>query len=233
MNEINTAAEASDQKPSPAESVPSNPTETSKNASDPPEGSKPTIDVSKLPKIRRRTYVLDRRRQYRTAFLTSSLAALLLIIVNTAFIILRSSQTMAITAAAPELGSTLSQQDSRTGTMLILASVIFVIGVFVITIAETHRTAGAVYAVCRALERVSDGDYRTPLRLRPTDNLRNLRNPFNEMVSTLRKQALAQADDLDRLTKLATAGTDNATLAEELSLLAEKNRKLGGFENQA
>ena len=179
MNDINSTAVASDEKSPGIESKPSNTVGTSKIASDPPEGSKPAIDVSKLPRIRRRSYVLDRRRQYRTALLTSGLAALLLIIVNTAFILLRTSQTMAITASAPQLGSTLTQQDSRTGTMLILASVIFVIGVFVITIAETHRTAGAVFAVCRALEGVSDGDYRTPLRLRPTDNLLDLRSPFD------------------------------------------------------
>ena len=204
MNDINSTAVASDEKSPGIESKPSNTVGTSKIASDPPEGSKPAIDVSKLPRIRRRSYVLDRRRQYRTALLTSGLAALLLIIVNTAFILLRTSQTMAITASAPQLGSTLTQQDSRTGTMLILASVIFVIGVFFITISETHRTA----------------------------NLLDLRSPFNEMISTLRKQALAEADDLDRLAESATAGTDNATLAEELKALAAKNRELGGFEKQ-
>lgn len=191
------------------------------------------VDVSKLPRIRRRTYVLDRGRQFRTAFLTSGLAALLLLIVNTAFTILRDSQTIAISAAAPQLGSTLSQQDSRLSTILILVSIVFVIGVFVITIAETHRTAGAVHATYRALEGVSDGDYLTPLRLRPKDNLRDLREPFNEMISTLRKQALADADALDLLAKAAMeTDADTSALAEELGGFATKKRELGGIKKQ-
>ena len=196
----------------------------------PEDGSKPTVDVSKLPRIRRRTYVIDKRRQYRTALLTSGLAALLLIIVNTAFTLLRTSQTMAISSAAPMLGSTLSQQDTRVGLMLIAASIVFVIGVFVITIAETHRTAGAVYAMYGALERVADGDYRTPLRLRPQDNLRDLRAPFNEMISTLRKQALA---DAEALTKLAKSAAENPHLAKQLNALADQKRKAAEADTTA
>lgn len=199
-----------------------------KSRSDRPT-DKPTIDVDKLPKIRRSRYVIDRRRQYRTALLTSGLAMILLIIVNTAFTVLRSSQTMVISAAAPQLESTLSQQDARVGMMLILVSIIFVIGVFAITIAETHRTAGAVYAVHRALERVVDGDYCTPLRLRPNDNLRDLRAPFNEMISTLRKTALADAEELDELAQAIASGTiDRPTLAERLTKRAAVKRALGG-----
>jgi methyl-accepting chemotaxis protein len=193
------------------------------------QDARPKIDVSKLPKIRRRSYMIDRGRQIRTAMLTSGLAAILLLIVNTAFTILRNSQTTAISSAAPQLESSLSQQDARVGTMLILVSIIFVIGVFILTIAETHRTAGAVLATYRSLEKVADGDFLTPLRLRPKDNLRDLRGPFNEMISSLRKQALADADALDSLAKAATAAdVDTAALAEALGDLAVKKRELGG-----
>lgn len=227
MNDANTPLEATDAKPPTVEREPATTPAVQASGNGPTEDARPTIDVSKLPKIRRTSYVIDRRRQYRTALLTSSMAALLLLIVNTAFTLMRNSQMEVISSVAPRLQSTLVQQDARIGTMLILASVIFVVGIFVITIAETHRTAGAVYAVERALERVADGDFRTPLRLRPHDNLRDLRAPFNDMVSTLRKHAAADAEALDRL---ADAANENPALADELRALAAKKRELGGVK---
>lgn len=233
MNDTSTTVGTSGKEPPTIQGGSSKTVDPASATSGPSLDTPIKVDVSKLPRIRRRSYVIDRSRQIRTALLTSGLAAILLGIVNTAFTILRSSQTMAISVAAPQLESTLSQQDARIGTILILVSIIFVIGVFAITIAETHRTAGAVHATYRALERVSDGDYLTPLRLRPKDNLLDLRNPFNEMISTLRKQALADADALDLLAKSATAAdVDTAALAKELGALSAKKRELGGIETK-
>ena len=82
MHDSTTTHETTGQKPSPAEHMPSHSDEPPTTATDSTGNPKPVIDVSKLPRISRRTYVLDRRRQYRTAFLTSGLAAILLIIVN-------------------------------------------------------------------------------------------------------------------------------------------------------
>jgi methyl-accepting chemotaxis protein len=175
------------------------------------------------PPFRRRRYVLDKRRQYRTAALTSGLAILLLVEVNVAFSILRTSQTIVLTAAAPELGPILDAQDTRVGTMLIVISIVFVVGIFVLTIAETHRTAGAVYAVKQRLMRLRDGDYRVTLNLRPRDNLRDLMEPFNDVVASLRDRALADAAELERLADEAGDGTPlGATLRE----LAQQKRHL-------
>jgi len=175
------------------------------------------------PPFRRRHYVIDKRRQYRTAALISGLAILLLVVVNVAFSILRTSQTIVLTAAAPELGPILDAQDTKVGTMLIVISVVFVVGIFVLTIAETHRTAGAVYAVKQRLIRLRDGDYRVALNLRPRDNLRDLTEPFNDMVASLRDQVLADAAELERL---ADEAGDRSALGAELRELAQRKRIL-------
>ena len=53
------------------------------------------------------------------------------------------------------------------------------------------------------------------------------------MISTLRKQALADADVLDLLAKgAAAADVDTAALAKELGALAAKKRELGGTETK-
>jgi methyl-accepting chemotaxis protein len=177
------------------------------------------------PRVRRRRFVIDRRRQLRAAALTSLLAVVLLIVVNTAFSILRTSQSEVLATAAPQLRAALEAQDARLGMLLIVVSVIVVTGVFVITIAETHRTAGAIFALKQRLDRVRDGDYRVTLKLRSRDTLLDLRDPFNEMVASLRDSTLTDARRLDRL---ADAASENPDLAAELRTFAEEKRTIAG-----
>jgi len=158
----------------------------------------------------------------RTAALTAGVSIFLLVVVNIAFAVMRTSQSMVLSSAAPQLGPILEKQDATFGTMLMVISAIFVVGVVAITIAETHRTAGAIYAVKQRLERVRDGDFQVNLRLRKRDTLRDLVVPFNEMVSSLRNRVVAEADELDRL---ADEAGDSA-LAPRLRELAEKKRDI-------
>jgi methyl-accepting chemotaxis protein len=189
-----------------------------------------TSGASTLPPVRprvyRRQYLVDRKRQLRTVVLTAGVTLFLLAIVNIAFGVMRASQSMVLSAAAPQLGPILEQQDSSFATTLLVISLIFVGGVSIITIAETHRTAGAIYAVKQRLERVRDGGLRVTLDLRKRDTLRDLMAPFNEMVASLRDRVLADADELDRLADEASSATaDPAVLAARLRELAEQKRE--------
>jgi methyl-accepting chemotaxis protein len=175
------------------------------------------------PHIARRRYVVDARQQYKSAALICGLALFLLVTFNIAFAVMRSSQSMVLSTAAPQLRPILEERDARTGTMLMIASVIFIGGVFVITIVETHRTLGAVVAIKRHLGRVRDGDYRSELRLREGDTLRGLIDPFNEMLSSLRLRATGDADELDRL---ADEAGEDPELAEALRVFAQRKRDL-------
>jgi len=203
-------------------------TTTSADKIHPPSVGDLNSPTTTRPRIARRHYVIDRRRQYRAAALTSGLAFILLVIVNTAFTVLRNSQSMVLSAAAPKLRPVLEAQDTRIGALLLVASVVFVAGVFVITIAETHRTAGAVYALQKAFDRVRMGDYQTLLRLRPRDTLLDLRFPFNDMLISLRDRALKDAGELEQLAEEASSGALEAPeLVARLTELAERNRDFG------
>ena len=180
------------------------------------------------PRMMRRKYVIDRRRQYRSAALTSGLSLILLLVVNIAFSFLRNTQSVVLSAASPQLRPVLEAQDARIGTMLIVVSIIFVAGVFAITIAETHRTAGAVFALQKAFDRVRIGDFQTMLRLRPRDTLLDLRFPFNDMLNSLRNRALAEADELEEFAAEASSGALEASeLASRLVDLAKRKRDFG------
>jgi methyl-accepting chemotaxis protein len=188
----------------------------------------PDAEIARSPRVFRTKYLSDPRRQLRTALMTTSLVTVLLILVNLGFSILRSSHTSILTAAAPQLAPVVEEQSSTLSLTMIVLSVLLVIAVFVGTIVETHRTAGAVYAVQQRLDRVREGDFHVALKLRLRDNLQDLEGPFNEMVASLRKRALDEALALENLAETADSiGNGGTDLAQSLRELAAR-KKISG-----
>jgi methyl-accepting chemotaxis protein len=179
------------------------------------------------PRVARRKYLIDPKRQLRTASLATLLVVILLVFVNVGFYFLRLSQTSTLSTAAPQLTPVLREQDSALSLSMIGLSVILAATVFFVTIVETHRTAGAVFAVKQRIERVRDGDYRVALKLRSRDNLQDLEVPFNEMVRSLRRRALDDASSIEELA-VAAEGMQpgGADLSRALHDLAVKKREI-------
>jgi len=176
----------------------------------------------------RRQYLIDPKRQLRTAMMTTSLIVAVVLMVNLGFALLRTSQTAFLAAAAPQLTPVLEEQDTTFSLTLIVISIILVIAVALITIVHTHRTAGAVYAVRQRFERVTAGDLQVTLRLRQRDNLQDLETPFNEMIVALRNRVLKEADSLERLAlRAAKIGPDGDGIAAALAELAQHKRQVG------
>jgi len=196
--------------------------ETSRPKPPPP----PRLTV--LPKVTRRRYLIDRKRQLRTVVGTSSLVAILVLLVNLGFAFLRSSQTSFLAAVAPQLTPVIERQDDIFWLIMLVMSVLLVVAVTLKTIVETHHTAGAVFAVRQRLERVTDGDLGVVLKLRRGDNLQDLEKPFNDMVSSLRSRALVEAGTLDDLAiKAGKLGAGGEDLARALHALAQFKRQFG------
>ncbi len=180
------------------------------------------------PHIARRRYVIDRKRQLRTTMLTTSLVALLLVAVNLGFILLRASQTSMLASAAPQLAPVIEHQDTTSSVIMIVISVVLVAAVAYATIIQTHRTAGAVYAVKQRLDRVTAGDLQVRLKLRQKDNLQDLETPFNDMVGSLRSRALVEAESLERLAAaVRQIGPEGSEIAAALRELAGAKRLIG------
>jgi methyl-accepting chemotaxis protein len=102
-----------------------------------------------------------------------------------------------------------------------IGSLVLLVGVFAVTIFETHRTAGAAIGITRRLRQVAEGNLDARLALRRGDSLRDLEEPFNDMVSALRDRAVSQADELDRLA--AQIGGDSS-VGNQLRDLAQQMR---------
>jgi methyl-accepting chemotaxis protein len=160
--------------------------------------------------------------------MTTSLTAVLVLLVNLGFGFLRSSQASFLAAAAPQLTPVIERQDAVFWLTMTVMSIILVVGVSLKTIVETHHTAGAVFAVRQRLERVTAGDLQVMLRLRRGDNLQDLEKPFNDMVSSLRDRALDEAATLDGLaSKAESLGAAGTEIAEALRSLAHHKRQIG------
>jgi len=176
----------------------------------------------------RRQFLVNKPRQLRTAMLIAMLVLILLVFVNVIFHALRTTETNTIVASAPSLREVMDDYDRNEMLLVILASVVVLAGVFVVTIIETHRTAGAAFNISRQLGRIADGNLDVELRLRKGDNLQEIQTPFNAMVATLRDQA---ADEVSVLTRLADRvdGFGNvegaAEVSSELRMLVDTHRQ--------
>jgi methyl-accepting chemotaxis protein len=176
----------------------------------------------------RRQFLVNKPRQLRTAMLIGMLVLILLVLVNVVFHALRTNETNTIVASAPSLKQVMQDYDRNEMLLVILASVVVLGGVFVMTIIETHRTAGAAFNIARQLNRIADGNLDVELRLRKGDNLQEIQAPFNAMVAALRDQATDEVTSLERLAGHVD-GFGNLEgapgVASELRRLVEKKRQ--------
>lgn len=176
----------------------------------------------------RRQYLINRERQLRSAFLVLVVVMLLLVPLNYSLHTVRQQETATITASNPQLRPLMESRDRTELIVGLVASLVIMVGVFALTIIETHRTAGAAFAIGRRLDVIREGRFDTDLHLRGGDNLRELEMPFNAMMEALRSRALEEARTLDDLAD-RTAGVvvpqEAQAIAAKLRQIARKKRE--------
>ena len=136
------------------------------------------------------------------------------------------SRSSDLPRVGPELTDLLRAQGRVELTLVILASVVFLVGVFVISILETHRTAGAAHNASQRLRDVAAGRYSVRLTLRGSDNLRELEVAFNRMGRALRSRTREEIEALDQLAARAGALERSGELRDGLARLADSKRDL-------
>ena len=179
----------------------------------------------------RRQFLVNRRRQLRSAFLVAVVVLLLLLPLNYSLHTVREQETTTITTSNPELKPLMQSRDKTEFIVGLLASVVILAGVFILTIVETHRTSGAAFALVRRLDEIREGQLGTRLTLRGGDNLREIEGPFNAMVEALRTRAVEEANDLDKLAAKAgdiVVPREAESIAHKLRSLARRKREMAG-----
>src|SRR5678815_940932 len=93
---------------------------------------------------------------------------------------------------APELQTLVVGQDRDLERLIVIGSLVTLIGVLLIGLLETHRTAGPLYNLTRALERFPIDGVRTRLKFRKDDHFPELEQAFNKMATDLEARSLAR-----------------------------------------
>ncbi len=184
-----------------------------------------------VPLRHRRRFLIDRPVQLRAAFLSGTVALILLVLLNVSLHVARQRDSEALLTDAPEFRALIVSQNRMELGLIALASLVFIGGVVVITVLETHKTAGAAFNLARHMLEVEHGNYDVRLHLRKDDNLQQLEAAFNSMASALRSRTTADAEALEELAGVAEriSGPDEAEhLARRLRELAQAMDGLPG-----
>lgn len=176
---------------------------------------------------RRRRIVVNRSYQFRVSFLAVSVVLALLLLLNLSLYSFSQAGTVAALDAAPELRELFRAQDRVQLTLTLLGSAVFLVGVFLVSLLESHRTAGAAFSLSRCLEQLGEGRFASRVRLRRGDNLGNVQAALNTAAARLQDRAREEADRLealaDRLDLVVTDGEARG-VAAELRQIADAHR---------
>src|SRR6185369_5654201 len=157
---------------------------------------------------RRRRFVVPGAYQWRSLALLGGLTVLLMGALDAALIALVESGSAHVLQIAPELRAFLVGQDRDMERLIVVGSLVTVIGVLMIGLLETHRTAGPLYNLTRALERFPIDGLRTRLRFRKDDHFPELEQAFNKMAADLEARALGRVTELARITSRLQQAAD-------------------------
>jgi hypothetical protein len=131
--------------------------------------------------------VVDARYQLRAGVLVGTIAIVLLVLLN-ASLLLQGRATDATPTGEARL--LLSGQDPASWVLLLLGSAVFLGGVILVGVMESHRTAGAAFAIRRAVDAIRDGRSETRVRLRRGDHLQDLARSINQLAETIEEERL-------------------------------------------
>ena len=183
---------------------------------------------------RRRNYLIDSGYQVRTAVVAVLGMIFLLAFAAALFHLagLENSLALAQKNQAPP-------GDVRTVLYLVAAGIIFVAAVFMIEILETHKTAGVIFKVTRALHAIESGHWGTRVALRKNDNFKELEEAFNDVGRSLQdrvEEDLHELQGIEGRIRLAAREfeSDNREgamvlmrrIASEVQRLRERRRNL-------
>lgn len=171
---------------------------------------------------RRHRFVIDGSRQLRSGLIITGMALVLVVLVNLSLHGARVQASEQVAAVSPQLATILDAHNRLELFLGLGASFVLLVGIFVVAILETHKTAGAAYHLSRKLEQIRGGSYGSTLRLRTGDNLRGVEEAFNSMSRGLAERLRTDIEELEH----AASWADRVSSPKEARELANRLREL-------
>jgi hypothetical protein len=180
----------------------------------------------------RRNLIVDARSQLKTTLWTACTVGAVLVALLVSLHLARQADMAALGAQMPSLVATLEAQSRVALAFQIAGAFVFLAMVVVVTLLETHKTAGAAVALRRHLDRMRDGEYGVRVQLRRGDNLQDVAASINEL-SIAQDERLWQEvqvlEDLAEQAKRISSRADAARVAEALEDQVAERRVVAGF----
>ena len=184
-------------------------------------GTSPSSDTDRPNLLgQRRSFLINKRYQLKASVLTGTVVLILLVFINLILYSASVRSSAEILAQAPEFADIIRAQDQAQFYLILLASLVFLVGVFVVSILETHKTAGAAFNLGRRMGELRDGNYRSTLALRRGDHLLELEYAFNRLSRSLRERTWEDLEELESI----TADADSSEISARLTTLARRIR---------
>jgi hypothetical protein len=134
---------------------------------------------------RRRQWVVDARYQLRAGVLVGTVAIVLLVLLNASLMLQDHSAAAPAGIAAKTVRPVFAGQDRVSWALLLAGSAVFLGGVILVGLLESHRTAGAAFAIRRAVDAIRDGRSQIRVLLRGGDHLKHLAESINQLAETI------------------------------------------------
>ena len=139
------------------------------------------------PSWRRRQFVVDARYQLRAGIMVGVVAIALLILLNVS-LMGQGRLPSPLPGAPARTPLTTGHPDRTSWALILLGSGVFVAGVIAIGVLESHKTAGAAYAIRRSIDQIREGRTGVRVRLRRGDHLQDLAKALNQLAESLDAQ---------------------------------------------
>ncbi len=148
---------------------------------------------------RRRNILVDRPYQHRLSLMTALMALLPPALFFGIYSLITTEGSRRIIEANPALENMVRIQN-RTESLMILAAVLFYgIGVYLVTLLESHRTAGFIHRIDGRLKELSLGKYAGSLTPRRDDHFHYLAETVNRLSEGMHERAEEDLAALDNL----------------------------------
>lgn len=187
-----------------------------------------TSDQGSPKRVRRRTFLIDRKFQLKYTFIIVLVGVLVSALLGF-FIYHQMIENTNLLGIDAEMGAQVEKLDSYTMYYLVSFVVVMALFLFVWGIFITHRVAGPIFIISRYLREIREGVFPQTRPLRKGDELKSFFETFSGMLDHLKGENAQEALLLEKSAAeiRAKGGESLAEVAKGLDELAAKKKSWG------
>lgn len=183
------------------------------------------MDSTPRPKLGRRTWVVDRRFQYKYTAMLAIIGAVISLIFGT-LMYLAHRDALIDVVGSDKLPPNVAEQNATLLWLMLGITVLMGAALALFGLLITHRVAGPVYVMSHYIEVLTRGRYPMMRSLRRSDELREFFERFQSAIEALRTREAEEAGKLDEVLRVVAPLCTSAEATQACATLrAMQERK--------